>query len=57
MAGAAGKRTTQLDRIEAKLDALIEALAEEAGEEETIEVVTLDGESRRLPAADPMGTL
>ena len=33
----------QLDRIEAKLDALLEALAEEE-ESETAEIVTMDGE-------------
>lgn len=39
----------QLDRIEAKLDALLEALAEEE-EPETAEVVTMDGERVTLPA-------
>lgn len=35
---------TQLDRIEAKLDALLEALADE-GEETDIDVTTLDGQT------------
>lgn len=37
----------QLDRIEAKLDALLEALADEQDEPETAEVVTMDGD--RVP--------
>lgn len=39
---------SQLDRIERKLDQLIEALAEEEPEEE-VEAVTLDGQRHRLP--------
>lgn len=38
----------QLDRIEAKLDALLEALAEEE-EPETVEVVTMDGQRMAVP--------
>lgn len=37
-------RNSQLDRIEAKLDALLEALADE-GEETEQPVLTLDGEA------------
>lgn len=37
-------RSTQLDRIEAKLDALLEALADE-GEEMERPALTLDGEA------------
>lgn len=40
--GWSGPRPTQLDRIEAKLDALLEALADE-GEEAEVRI-TLDGE-------------
>jgi len=39
-----GSRPTQLDRIEAKLDALLEALADE-GEEMDRPELTLDGEA------------
>jgi len=39
-----GPRPTQLDRIEAKLDALLEALADE-GEEMERPALTLDGEA------------
>lgn len=35
---------TQLDRIEAKLDALLEALAVEAEEQEEKPLLTLDGD-------------
>lgn len=41
--GWSGPRPTQLDRIEAKLDALLEALADEGEEIEQPEL-TLDGE-------------
>ena len=39
----------RLERIEAKLDVLIDALAQE-DEPETVEVVTMDGERLSLPA-------
>ena len=39
-----GPRPTQLDRIEAKLDALLEALADEGEDTEQCEL-TLDGEA------------
>lgn len=41
---SSGRVVTQLDRIEAKLDALLEALADE-GEEVEQRELTLDGES------------
>lgn len=41
---------TQLDRIEAKLDHLIEALADEGEEEsDTVEVRALDGSTTQVP--------
>ena len=47
----------RLDRIERKLDALIDALAEEADEqEEAVEVVTMDGQRYRAPV-NPKGFL
>ena len=47
----------QLDRIERKLDALIDALAEEADEqEEAVEVVTMDGQRYTAPV-NPKGFL
>ena len=48
----------QLDRIERKLDTLIEAMAEEAEEEEpdTVEVVTMDGTRYSVPR-NPVGIL
>lgn len=45
----------QLDRIEAKLDWLIEALSgDEEGDEapQTVEVRSLDGDVRRIPVGD-----
>jgi|GEM_PF-4226213 len=39
----------QVARIEAKLDALIEALAEEDEGDETAEIVTMDGQRMTLP--------
>lgn len=50
----------QLDRIEAKLDWLIEALSgDEEGDEAppTVEVRSLDGDVRRLPVSDHGGFL
>ena len=48
----------RLERIEGKLDALIEALAAEGEQEgDTIDVTTLDGVHDTRPAADPMGSL
>ena len=48
---------SQLDRIERKLDALIEALAEEPDDqEETVEVVTMDGQRYTAPV-NPKGFL
>ena len=46
----------QLDRIEAKLDALLEALADEGDQDEAVEIVTMDGERVTLPAT-PAGVL
>ena len=47
----------RLDRIERKLDALIDALAEEADDqEEAVEVVTMDGQRYRAPV-NPKGFL
>ena len=48
----------RLDRIERKLDALIDALAEEDEEEEpdTVEVVTMDGARYSVPR-NPVGHL
>ena len=47
----------RLDRIERKLDTLIEAMAEEADEqEEAVEVVTMDGQRYRAPV-NPKGFL
>lgn len=43
---------TQLDRIEAKLDALLEALADEEEGEQTGEIRTLDGDVYTVPATD-----
>lgn len=40
----------QLDRIEAKLDALLEALADEEAHDDALEVVTMDGQRMTLPA-------
>ena len=48
---------SQLDRIERKLDALIESLAEEPDDqEETVEVVTMDGQRYTAPV-NPKGFL
>lgn len=50
----------QLDRIEAKLDWLLEALSgDEVGDEtpQTVEVRSLDGDVRRLPVGDDGGFL
>ena len=47
----------RLDRIERKLDTLIEAMAEEADEqEEAVEVVTMGGQRYRVPV-NPAGFL
>ena len=47
----------RLDRIERKLDALIDELAEEADDqEEAVEVVTMDGQRYRAPV-NPKGFL
>ena len=47
----------RLDRIERKLDALIESMADESdGHEETVEVVTMDGQRYRVPV-NPAGFL
>lgn len=40
----------RLARIEAKLDALLEALEGEEDQPETVEVVTMDGQRMALPA-------
>lgn len=40
----------RLARIEAKLDALLEALADEEAQDDTVEVVTMDGQRMTLPA-------
>lgn len=40
----------RLERIEAKLDALIEALADEEDQDEAVEVVTMDGQRAAVPA-------
>lgn len=42
----------QVARIEAKLDALIEALAEDETDAETAEIVTMDGQRMTLPTGD-----
>ena len=50
----------QMDRIEAKLDWLIEALADDEGGDDAppeVAVATLDGGVRRLPAGDGDGFL
>lgn len=50
----------QLDRIEAKLDWLLEAMAGDEGDDDappTVEVRSLDGAVRRLPAGDGQGFL
>lgn len=40
----------RLARIEAKLDALLEALEGEEAEVETVDVVTMDGQRMAVPA-------
>ena len=49
------KKPTQLDRIEAKLDALLEALAEEGEEEE--QQYDLDGNLIEVGEQDASGSL
>lgn len=59
-AGLRVSRSEQLDRIEAKLDWLIEALSgDEEGDEAppTLEVRSLDGSVTRLPVGDDGGFL
>lgn len=56
MAGVADEIAARLERIEAKLDAMLEALAEEGEEPDEIVSRTLDGHERRIPAK-PEGTL
>ena len=41
---------SQLDRIEAKLDALSDALADEAEQEEVVEIRTMNGRVHRVQA-------
>lgn len=39
---------SQMDRIEAKLDALIDALADEHEQDEGVEIRTMDGQVHRI---------